>query len=71
MSAATGLAGRARPTGSSAERARVTVRKAIAAAVRAVQDAHPVVARHLTTNVHTGRSCAYEPDADHPVTWRL
>ena len=71
VAAATGLAGRPRPTGSSAERARVTVRKAIAAALRAVRDADPVVARHLTAHVRTGGSCAYEPDADRPVTWRL
>lgn len=71
VAAATGLGGRTRPSGSSAERARVTVRKAIAAAIHTIQAADPVVARHLTTHVRTGQSCIYEPDPDRPVTWQL
>ncbi len=69
VAAATGLGGRPRPSGGSAERARVTVRKAIAAAVRAVHAADPVVARHL--GVRAGHHCVYEPDPDRPVTWQL
>jgi hypothetical protein len=68
---ATGLGGRARTSGSGAERARVTVRKAIAAALDAIHAADPVVARHLTTYVRTGVRCCYEPDPDTPVEWRL
>ncbi|WP_297623526.1 hypothetical protein [Nocardioides sp.] len=71
IAAATGLAGRTRPTGSSAERARVTVRKAISAAIQAIDAADPVVVRHLTAHVHTGQSCIYEPSPDRPVTWQL
>ena len=71
VSAATGLGGRPRSTGSGAERARVTVRKAIAAAIEAIHAADPVVARHLTTHVRTGLTCRYEPDPDAPVSWRL
>jgi hypothetical protein len=71
VAAATGLGGRSRVGGSSAERARVTVRKAIAAALDAIHAADPVVARHLTTYVRTGVRCCYEPDPDTPVEWRL
>jgi hypothetical protein len=71
VSAATGLGGRLRTSGSGAERARVTVRKAIAAALDAIHGADPVVARHLTTHVRTGLRCCYEPDPDAPVDWRL
>jgi hypothetical protein len=71
VAAATGLGGRARPSGSSAERARVTVRKAIAAAMQAIHAADPVVARHLTTHIRTGQRCIYEPNPDRPVTWQL
>ncbi|HJQ04349.1 MAG TPA: hypothetical protein VJ872_02815 [Nocardioides sp.] len=71
LSAATGLGGRPRVTGSSAERARVTARKAIATALDAIHTADPVVARHLSTYVRTGLRCCYEPDPDHAVEWRL
>jgi hypothetical protein len=71
VSSVTGLGGRPRTTGSSAERARTTVRKAIAGALDAIHAADPVVARHLTTYVRTGLRCCYEPDPDLPVEWRL
>jgi hypothetical protein len=71
VSAATGLGGRPRTAGSGAERARVTVRKAIATALDAIHSADPVVARHLTTHVRTGLRCSYQPDPDVLVEWRL
>jgi hypothetical protein len=71
VAAATSLGGRARVAGSSAERARVTVRKAIATSLDAIHSADPVVARHLATHVRTGGLCIYEPDPDAPVDWRL
>jgi hypothetical protein len=71
VSAATGLGGRLRTSGSGAERARVTVRKAIATALDAIHSADPVVARHLNTHVRTGLRCCYQPDPDAPVEWRL
>ena len=67
VSAATGLGGRPRTSGSGAERARVTVRKAIATVRDAIHGADPVVARHLTTRVRKGLLCCYEPDPDAPV----
>jgi hypothetical protein len=71
VSAATGLGGRLRTSGSGAERARVTVRKAIATALETIHAADPVVARHLSARVRTGLRCCYEPDPDAPVEWRL
>ena len=71
VSAATGLGGRTRQVGGSAERARVTVRKAIAAAIEVVSTADPVVGRHLASQVRTGFTCSYEPDADQPIAWEL
>jgi hypothetical protein len=71
LGATTGLRGRPRTAGSSEERARVTVRKAVATALDAIHAVDPVLARHLTTHVHTGLRCRYEPDPDAPVEWRL
>jgi hypothetical protein len=71
VSSVTGLGGRRRTAGSSAERARTTVRKAVAAALDSIHGAEPVVARHLTTYVRTGLRCCYDPDPDMPVHWRL
>jgi hypothetical protein len=71
VSAATGLGGRARQVGGSAERARVTVRKAIAAAIDVITAADLVVGRHLAARVRTGFICTYQPDRDHPATWNL
>ncbi len=71
VSAASGLRGRPRTSGSGAERARVTVRKAIATALDTIHGADPVVARHLIAHVRTGLRCCYEPDPDTPIEWRL
>lgn len=71
LAADTGLGGRARVVGSSAERARTTVRKAISAAIEAIHAVDPVVARHLTARVRTGLRCVYEPDPDAPVEWHI
>lgn len=71
LGSATGLAGRPRTSGSSAERARVSVKKAITSAIDAIHPADPVVARHLSTFVRTGLWCRYEVDDEHPVRWRL
>jgi hypothetical protein len=71
VSAATGLGRRARHVGGSSERARVTVRKAIATAIDTITTADPVVGRHLATHIRTGFTCSYEPDLDQPATWEL
>ncbi len=70
LRSATGLGGRTRRNGASAERARVAVRKAIAAALTQIDQHDPSVARMLRDTVRTGVSCRYNPNPDHRVLWR-
>ena len=67
--AATGLGGRPRRAGGSAERARIAVQKAITTALAQIElhDAH--LARMLRDNLRTGASCVYDPSPAQPVTW--
>ena len=71
VKAAAGLGGRTRVAKSTAERARVAVRKAVAAALDRIAQHDPAVARLLRDTVHTGASCRYDPDPARPVTWIL
>lgn len=71
LDAATGLGGRPRGTGSTAERARIAVRKAIVAALLRVAEQHPALGRHLYEHVRTGSACRYEPTPGAPVRWML
>jgi hypothetical protein len=65
------LNGRARTGGSSEERARVAVKKALNAAIGRIADVDDALAGHLRARVHTGLSCSYEPAPDDGVTWVL
>ncbi|HEY2176880.1 MAG TPA: hypothetical protein VGH85_23985 [Mycobacteriales bacterium] len=67
----TGLGGRARTSGSSQERARVAVRKAITAALDRITTVDDALARHLRRSIRTGLVCNYEPDADDEMDWAL
>jgi pimeloyl-ACP methyl ester carboxylesterase len=69
LSSDLGLDGRARVQGSSAERARKTVRTRVAHALKRIESAHPALGRHLRASIRTGIFCAYEP-AD-PLHWEL
>ena len=71
LAGATGLGGRARSMGGTAERARVAVRKAIAAALDRIDAEDPATSRLLRRTVHTGGVCRYEQDPDTPVDWLL
>jgi len=71
IGAATGLGGRARRTGSSAERARVAVRKAIAAAIERITEHDAALGRLLDDCIETGYACRYRPDPARPVAWLL
>lgn len=64
-----GLGGRDRGMPSPAERARVSVTKAIKAAVRAVSKDCPRLGEHLATSIHTGRFCTYAPPGSEPPAW--
>jgi len=67
--AATGLGGRTRTTGSTQERARVAVTKAIGTALQRITAAAPSTGAHLGATVHTGTTCRYQPDIE--VAWIL
>ena len=69
LSARVGLGGRARPTGSSAERARTTVTTRVKDALRRLDSAHPEAARHLRRSLRTGAFCRYDPEPI--VTWEV
>ncbi len=69
LTAALGLAGRARRTGSTVERGRSTVTQRIRSTIRRVEAAHPRLGRHLRASVRTGTFCAYAPED--PVDWDL
>lgn len=67
LTAAYGLGGRARRSGSAAERARSTVTARIRDAIRRVEDVHAPLGRHLRLSVRTGTFCVYEPET--PLAW--
>jgi eukaryotic-like serine/threonine-protein kinase len=65
----TGLGGRDRTLPSPAERARVSVTKAIKKAVRTIAGQCPALGAHLAASVRTGRYCSYAPPGEAPPTW--
>jgi len=69
VGAATGLGGRSRHRGAAAERARVAVGKAIAAAIDRVTEIDATVGRVLSDCVRTGTTCRYDPDPTRQLTW--
>jgi len=69
VAAATGLGGRTRTPGGSAERARIAVRKAITAAVERIGEVDPALADVLRRDVRTGARCRYDPEPSRPITW--
>ena len=62
LAAAVGLGGRARIAGDPADRARKAITMRIRATIRSIARHDPVLARHLTNAVRTGRLCSYQPD---------
>ena len=71
IGSATGLAGRSRRTSSTSERARVAVRKAVAAAIERIAEHDPATGRLLHDCIETGTVCRYRPDPARPVDWTL
>jgi tetratricopeptide (TPR) repeat protein len=71
LSRAVGLGGRDRRAASAAERARVSVTRAIRSAIASIEEQHPDLGRHLADSVRTGTHCRYAPDAGDEVTWRV
>jgi hypothetical protein len=69
--AATGRGGRSRNAGSSAEKARVAVRKSVAASIDRIEGVDASLGRLLRDTVRTGGTCCYDPDPSRPVRWVL
>jgi predicted ATPase len=68
LTAAMGLGGRARTTGSTAERARSAVTQRIRSTIKRVEGVHPRLGRHLRASIRTGTYCSYAPEE--PVSWQ-
>ena len=61
LASATGIGGRSRSFADDAERARISVGKAIRRALDRVTDADAAIGDHLRRTVHTGVRCSYWP----------
>jgi hypothetical protein len=64
---ATGLGGRPRRSGSSAEKARLNVTRTIHHAITELATKLPELAAHLDESIVTGVSCCYEPRTN--IAW--
>ena len=71
LAGALGLGGRDRVVGSATERARVSVTRAIRAAMGRITDQSESLGKHLHATIRTGTFCSYTPDPRAPITWRL
>ena len=71
LSAAVGLGGRDRATGSAAERARTAVTQRVRSAIKRIAQRQPALADHLAGRVETGTYCVYRPDPTRPIDWDL
>jgi tetratricopeptide (TPR) repeat protein len=70
LSRATGLGGRDRRAGSSAERARVSVTRALRSAVVRISEHHPALGAHFDRCIRTGTHCSYTADEESRVVWQ-
>jgi tetratricopeptide (TPR) repeat protein len=71
LAGAVGLGGRDRVATSAAERARLSVTRAIRAALARIGEQSPALGRHLEATIHTGAFCSYIPDPRVPIRWEL
>lgn len=62
LSSALGLGGRVRSAPSAAGRARVSVRNAIAAALKTIREHDERLGQHLSRSIRTGTFCVYDPE---------
>jgi hypothetical protein len=70
LSRAVGLGGRARRAGSSSERARAAVTRALRQSMVRIGEHHPELGEHLDRTIRTGTYCSYLPDSRAPG-WQL
>jgi tetratricopeptide (TPR) repeat protein len=71
LAGAIGLGGRDRRMGSAAERARVSVTRAIRSALARIDEHSPALGDHLERTIHTGTFCSYAPDPRAPADWKI
>lgn len=71
LSRGEGLGGRQRAAGSTVERARQTVTKALKSTLRRISAESPALGRHLASTIRTGTYCRYDPDPRLPTAWRF
>lgn len=71
LTAALGLGGQDRRAASAAERARISVTRAIRAALVRIGEQSAALSAHLDATIHTGTFCSYMPDPRAPITWKL
>lgn len=69
LARAVGLGGRDRRSGAPAERARVSVTRAVRRAIARLHEHHPPLAEHLDRFIRTGTYCSYVPDPRAPSKW--
>ena len=70
LSRAVGLGGRDRRVGSSAERARASVTRAVRLAMGRIRTHHPPLGAHLEQAIRTGTYCAFLPTLVFPSRGR-
>jgi len=71
LSRAVGLHGRDRRAGSTPERARVSVTRAVRQGMARIGEHHPALGEHLDRTIRTGTYCAYVPDPGAPAAWKF
>jgi tetratricopeptide (TPR) repeat protein len=71
LARAFGLGTRSRVAGSTSERARAAVTRAIRQAIVRLHEHHPRLGEHLDQTIQTGTHCSYRPDHVAPIAWRL
>ncbi|SRR5579875_281329 len=71
LAQAVGIFGRDRPSGSAAERARLNVTRAVRAAVQKIAERNAALGELLAASIKTGAFCAYLPNPQTRVEWRL
>ena len=71
LAAAIGLGGRDRVAASAAERARVSVTRAIRAALARIRQQSGGLGDHLDATIRTGAFCSYAPDPRTPIVWDI
>jgi hypothetical protein len=71
LAGALGLGGRGRVATSASERARLSVTRAIRAALARIAEQSPALGRHLEATIRTGAFCSYVPDPRVPIRWQF